>query len=104
MIHYLVYIVHNIGRRTFFSNLRKCCCRIDKQADYETSGMFNMSDLNEIVYTATKPLTVQKVKERTKSARWNVNTVIIAFAVLAVVILLQYLGIAIEIVGPVAAL
>lgn len=63
-----------------------------------------MSDLNEIVYTATKPLTVQKVKERTKSARWNVNTVIIAFAVLAVVILLQYLGIVIEIVGPVAAL
>lgn len=63
-----------------------------------------MSDVIEIVQTATKQLIVQKVKERTKSARWNVNTVIIAFAVLAVVICLQYQGIAIEIVGPVAIL
>ena len=63
-----------------------------------------MSDVTEIVQTATKPLTVQKVKERTKSARWNVNTVIIAFTVLAVVIFLQFQGIAIEIVGPVAIL
>lgn len=63
-----------------------------------------MSDVTEIVKTATKPLTVHKVKERTKSARWNVNTVIIAFTVLAVVIFMQFQGIAIEIVGPVAIL
>ena len=63
-----------------------------------------MSDVTEIVQTATKPLTVHKVKERTKSARWNVNTVIIAFTVLAVVIFMQFQGIAIEIVGPVAIL
>lgn len=61
-----------------------------------------MSDITEIVQTATKPLTVHKVKERTKSARWNVNTVIIAFTVLAVVIFMQFQGIAIEIVGSVA--
>jgi putative nucleotidyltransferase with HDIG domain len=103
VIHYLVYIIHNIAGR-IFPNLQKCCRRINKQTDYETHRMFNMSDLTEIVYTATKPLTVQQVKERTKSARWNVNTVIIAFAVLAVVIFLQFQGIVIEIVGPVAIL
>lgn len=63
-----------------------------------------MSDVAEIVWTATKPLTVQKVKERAKAAGWNANTVIIAFVVLAVVIFLQFRGTAIEIVVPVAVL
>ena len=58
-----------------------------------------MSDINEIVWAATKPLNDQKAKEQAKVSRCNVNTLIIAYAVVAVVVFLQFQGIPVLIVG-----
>lgn len=62
-----------------------------------------MSDINEIIWSAIKPLNVQKAKEQAKVSRCNVNTLIIAYAVVAVVMFLQFQGISMLIVGLAAA-
>ena len=44
----------------------------------------------------------QRAKDRANAARWDLNIAIFLFAVLAVVIILLFQGIGIEIVAPVA--
>lgn len=63
-----------------------------------------MSDVSEIVRTVTKPLNVQKAKDQAKVGRCNVKILIVAYAVFAVVVFLQFQGISLWIVGLVTFL
>jgi len=49
-------------------------------------------------------LAAQRAKQRTHAARWNLDIAIFAFAILAVVIILGFQKVGVEIVAPVAVL
>lgn len=51
-----------------------------------------------------RPAAVEKTGKRDFSARWNINTTIVAYIVLVVVILLRFDGVSTRIVAPVAIL
>ncbi len=44
----------------------------------------------------------QRAKVRARTARWDLDTAVFAFAILIIVIILQFQGVVVEIVAPVA--
>ena len=48
-------------------------------------------------------LAIQRAKDRARTARWDLNIDIFLFAVLIIVIILLFRGVALEIVAPLAA-
>ena len=66
---------------------------LDKNFRVETSGL---------VRKEIEQLVNQRAKEKARSARWDLNVAVLAYAILAAIVLLRFEGIAIEIVAPIA--
>ncbi len=56
----------------------------------------------ELINQEIERLAVQRAKQRTYASRWNLDTAIFAFAILALVIILGFQQVRIEVVAPVA--
>ncbi|MCK4388097.1 MAG: response regulator transcription factor [Dehalococcoidia bacterium] len=66
---------------------------LDKNFRVEASGL---------VRKEVEQLVNQRAREKARSARWDLNVAVLAYAILAAIVLLRFEGIAIEIVAPIA--
>ena len=66
---------------------------LDKNFRVEASGL---------VRKEIEQLVNQRAREKARSARWDLNVAVLAYAILAAIVLLRFEGIAIEIVAPIA--
>jgi len=66
---------------------------LDKNFQVEASGL---------VRKEIEQLVNQRAREKARSARWDLNVAVLAYAILAAIVLLRFEGIAIEIVAPIA--